>query len=169
MKRFVALAGLLIALVGAVAAWWLGLFSVPSQLGAPVLPDGDRLRQDLTAQGWLFQPVEVEEGSLSAVQSQPINRFQAIVWARQELGSFDWRRGLTGTTANLGYLQSKPDSAGSPNSSFMQPRLVWIVTFAGLEMESSGPPGSLHSRSNEWDVVLDAYSGDYLVGFNWAR
>lgn len=164
-----AFAVLILAGIGFVTAWWFGLVSVPSQWGAPPLPDGERLRQDLASEGWSFQPVNLEGTAPEDRPLPPITRFQAIGLARQQLGSFDWRRGLTGTAANAGTLKSLEVDGVAASPAFAQPRLVWIVTFAGLEMESSGPPGSAHVSSNEWDVVLDAYSGEYLFGLNWTR
>ncbi|HQA29680.1 MAG TPA: hypothetical protein PLA02_10755 [Brevefilum fermentans] len=44
-------------------------------------------------------------------------------------------------------------------------RLVWLVTFHGVDSVSSGPPGSTHRVSHELTVAVDAYSGNAIVSF----
>ncbi len=42
-------------------------------------------------------------------------------------------------------------------------RLVWLVTFHGVDSVSSGPPGSTHRVSHELTVAVDAYQGNAIV------
>jgi hypothetical protein len=42
-------------------------------------------------------------------------------------------------------------------------RLVWLVTFHGVDNVSSGPPGSTHRVSHELTVAVDAYQGNAIV------
>ena len=42
-------------------------------------------------------------------------------------------------------------------------RLVWLVTFHGVDSTSSGPPGSTHRVSHELTVAVDAYQGNAIV------
>jgi hypothetical protein len=42
-------------------------------------------------------------------------------------------------------------------------RLVWLVTFHGLDIVSSGPPGSIHRVAHELTVAVDAYQGNGIV------
>lgn len=55
------------------------------------------------------------------------------------------------------------------DTTFLTPKLVWIVSLSGILQQSAGPPGSKVQTSNELDVVLDAQSGTELFGFVWAR
>jgi hypothetical protein len=43
--------------------------------------------------------------------------------------------------------------------------LVWLVTFHGIETPSMGPSRSIRSISNEYNVVIDAMTGEYLMAF----
>jgi hypothetical protein len=42
-------------------------------------------------------------------------------------------------------------------------RLVWLVTFHGVDSLSSGPPESVHRVSHELSVAVDAYQGSAIV------
>jgi hypothetical protein len=42
---------------------------------------------------------------------------------------------------------------------------VWIVTFYSIETSSSGPPGASHYVSQQYNVVIDAKTGRYIMAF----
>lgn len=76
----------------------------------------------------------------------------------------------TSVTAELGYLGSPNLVEASNNGEKVDPslsngHLVWIVSFQGIETVSSGPPGSDHHIAHEYNVVIDATTGEFIIGF----
>lgn len=44
---------------------------------------------------------------------------------------------------------------------------VWVVTFEGMCIPISGPPGTAPGcAGNEWNVVINADTGEYIQGFS---
>lgn len=73
----------------------------------------------------------------------------------------------TSVIAELGYLNS-PNLAQEGNTvdqNLAGDRLVWIVSFQGIETISSGTPGSRHHVAHEYNVVIDAATGQFVMGF----
>jgi hypothetical protein len=50
---------------------------------------------------------------------------------------------------------------------YLQNRPAWVITFSGpgVVLSSSGPPGSPRRVKHEMSVVIDAATGQYLMGF----
>ena len=71
---------------------------------------------------------------------------------------------------SLGYLSDPILEKNAANGEKVDPTLlahplVWIISFDGLEIPSSGPPGSEHHIAHEYNVVIDATTGAYIMGF----
>lgn len=152
---------LMLFLVGAWAAWygWLSPSSptplartnptIPPHLN--VLPEGDPIDTvRLQSSGLTFTPAD------PALAKVGITRDQAI-----------WNSGIIGTSegvtaaADLGYLGGTTALGGiAPN------RLIWFVGFAGAGITeySSGPPGATHDVSHEYVSIVDAMTGEVLLG-----
>ncbi len=76
----------------------------------------------------------------------------------------------TSVSAELGYLNAPTLEEMSARGEKVDPTLlsrplVWIISFEGLELPSSGPPGSIHRFAHEYNVVIDAMTGNYVMGF----
>lgn len=76
----------------------------------------------------------------------------------------------TGVTAELGYLYSSnlanmANDGKKVDQNLAANQLVWIVSFQGIETVSSGPPGSNHHTAHEYNVVIDAATGEFVMGF----
>ena len=148
-----------------------GLFSGP---GHPKLPDGRVLQQDLASQGWVFEPVDAARLHARGITQPVLTKNQAIDQVYKHSPMLAQATDVFGVTANLGRLsmpsQQKSAQAGvAVDPTFLQPRLVWIVTLGGLSSQSAGPPELTPAVSNELDVVIDANIGDQLMSFVWTR
>jgi len=76
----------------------------------------------------------------------------------------------TSVTAELGYLSNPSLEEAAKNGEEVDPNLdgshlVWIVSFQGIETVSSGPPESDHHIAHEYNVVIDATTGKFVIGF----
>ena len=70
--------------------------------------------------------------------------------------------GLTSATSystRLGVL------TGANIPALAQGRLVWMITYQGIEDISSGPPEAERHVSHEYTVVIDAKTGKYVLAF----
>ncbi len=75
----------------------------------------------------------------------------------------------TGIFAELGYLSDPTLDAMAAKGEKVHPALlthplVWIVSYEGVNMPSNGPPGE-HHIAHEYNVVIDAMTGEYIMGF----
>jgi hypothetical protein len=76
----------------------------------------------------------------------------------------------TAIFAALGYLsdptlEELAATGEKVNSDLLTHPLVWIISYEGVEMPASGPPDSEHAIAHEYNVVIDAITGEYLMGF----
>jgi hypothetical protein len=76
----------------------------------------------------------------------------------------------TSIIAELGYLSDTNLEKASADGEKVDPTLlahplVWIISYEGLEIPSSGPPNSEHHIAHEYNVVIDATTGAYIMGF----
>ena len=72
--------------------------------------------------------------------------------------------------AELGYLSDPSLETAAANGQKVDPSLldhplVWIISCEGVDIPSSGPPESTHTVAHEYNVVINAITGDYLMGF----
>lgn len=79
-------------------------------------------------------------------------------------------KNATGNDATLGFisnmgLQQASRAGANVDSGLAGPTLVWAMVFHGIESVSMGPPGAEHHYAYDLVVVVDARTGDYLVGF----
>ena len=137
-------------------------------------PGGNGLAQGLAREGWVFTAVDPNQPQASGIPQPVVARQTAIEAANASFPGLQTSPDLTGIEANLGRLSSSSlqqaaRSGVRADPTFLEPRPVWIVTYAGIREVSSGPPGSNHSYSNEVDVIIDAMSGDYLMAMVWTR
>ena len=138
------------------------------------LPDGNVLKQDLAKENWTFEPLDPAKLNASGITQTILTRDQAIDIANKQYPDLQNTKGLIGITANVGrlsnpLLQSNAQAGEKVDPTFLNPRLVWIVTYAGVYSQSAGGPNSPHATSNEFDVVLDATTGEQLMAFVWTR
>jgi len=138
------------------------------------LPDGNVLKQGLAKENWTFEPVDPAKLNASGITQTILSRDQAIDIANKQYPDLQNTKGLIGITANLGRLsnprlQSNAQAGEKVDPTFLNPRLVWIVTYGGVYSQSAGGPNSPQATSNEFDVVLDATTGEQLMAFVWTR
>ncbi len=72
----------------------------------------------------------------------------------------------------LGYLSmpaalKAAQKGGDINMRYADMGLVWVVSFQGVKVESAGPPGGQPRSSSEWNVVINARTGDYIMQFTY--
>jgi len=77
---------------------------------------------------------------------------------------------VTSIIAELGYLNSPSLESAAASGEKVDPTLlahplVWIISYEGVVIPSSGPPGSEHHIAHEYNVVIDATTGAYVMGF----
>jgi len=89
-------------------------------------------------------------------RSRLITKDQAVIIAYQSEPNL---KNAVRFSARLGMIQSDTQVV------LKNVRPVWLITFHGIESTSSGPPGSPHSVSDEYTVVIDAQKGEYLFAF----
>lgn len=102
----------------------------------------------------------------SDIARAKVSKQDAIVQAR---GSAPVRQ-ATSVNTELGYLSNPTLEQMAARGEKVDPTLlshplVWSASFQGLELPSSGLPGSTHRFAHEYNVVIDAITGDYLMGF----
>jgi hypothetical protein len=70
----------------------------------------------------------------------------------------------------LGYLSNPILEQNAANGENVDPALlahplVWIISYEGVEIPSTGPPGAKQSIAHEYNVVINATTGDYIMAF----
>jgi hypothetical protein len=70
----------------------------------------------------------------------------------------------------LGYLSNPILEKNAANGENVDPALlghplVWIISYEGVEIPSSGSPGAKHTIAHEYNVVIKATTGDYIMAF----
>jgi hypothetical protein len=138
------------------------------------LPDGNILKQDLAKENWTFEPVDPSNLNASGITQTILTSDKVIGIANSQFPDLQGTKSLIGITANLGklsnqQLQSSAQAGEKVDPTFLNPRLVWIVTYVGVNSQSVGSPNGPHATSNEFDVVLDATTGEQLMTFVWTR
>ncbi len=103
----------------------------------------------------------------SDIAKAKVSKEEAITKANGSGGPF---QEATSIIAELGHLSSPELEAaktrGEPvDPSLLAHPLVWIISYEGVELPSSGPPGSEHHTAHEYNVVIDATTGAYIMGF----
>jgi hypothetical protein len=96
-----------------------------------------------------------------------LSKKDAIAKAQESGGPF---KGATNISAELGYLSSPNLETAAARGVKVDPTLlahplVWIISYEGVEISSSGPPGNEHRIAHEYNVVIDATTGAYVMGF----
>jgi hypothetical protein len=119
--------------------------------GTP-LPQLSVTPENLQFYDFQFTPLNPNDSRLEKVISQD----QAVSAALQ----FEARgQKATFVTTQVGF------SDGATLLDLANERLVWLVTFHGVDSPSSGPPESTHQVSHELTVVVDAHTGERIVSF----
>ena len=97
-----------------------------------------------------FTPLDLNDSRLKNTISQD----QAVLAAI----NFESRgKNATSVTTQVGF------SDGVMVMDLPKDRLVWLITFHGVDSVSSGPPGSTHRVSHELTVAVDAHQGNAIV------
>jgi len=97
-----------------------------------------------------FTPLDPTDNRLKKAISQD----QAVLAALQfEPSGIN----ASGVTTQVGF------SDGAMVSDLSNDRLIWLVTFHGVDSVSSGPPGSVHRVAHELTIAVDAYQGNGIV------
>jgi hypothetical protein len=117
---------------------------------------------DISQSGLVFVPANPSD-----IVQAILSKKDAIAKAQESEGSV---KGATSIIAEPGYLSSPDLETAAASGEKVDPRLlghplVWIISFEGLEIPSSGPPGSEHKIAHEYNVVIDATTGAYVMGF----
>jgi hypothetical protein len=119
--------------------------------------------QNLKYLGLDFVPMQVSDSrARGAITSE-----QAIAAALKEepgLKAATSVSSMLGVLNNLNLQQAANQGVTiGPNLAAMG--LVWIVTFEGVDTSSSGPSQAPRYVSHEYDVVIDAKTGAYIMAF----
>jgi hypothetical protein len=144
----------------AVIGAWVGKGWVIEKVFTPRanLLDGKMLAHDLARADCLFSPIDPNPPYASGILQSALTARSAIENANKSPMGFQDSPDLTGIKANLG-MWNCPG-----------PQLVWIVTYEGIRQQFSGPIGANRiAFSNEAEVVIDAFSGNYLMALVWNR
>jgi hypothetical protein len=123
-----------------------------------------------------FTVEEVDEGGLPTLPTgqQGVPREQAIRAAMDTgLAGVD-RAHMSNVEVSAQYGLFTDDRYGQivgPGRQirpYLQDRPAWVVTFSGpgVVLSSHGPPGSRRRVKHEANVVIDAATGQYLMGFS---
>jgi hypothetical protein len=136
--------------------------------------DTNAFAKDLASEGWIFTPVDPRDPNSSGITQKVITKDRAISDANGNYKDIQKSPGLTAIVAYLGLmsnsgLQAAAQAGINVDPTFLIPHLVWIVSYKGIQEQSSGPPGSIIRFSNELEVVIDAQTGDRLMDFVWTR
>ena len=99
---------------------------------------------------FLFTPLALTDTRLKNAISQDQAVLAALKFAPEG-------KTATKVTTQVGF------SDGVVVTDLLKDRLVWLVTFHGVDNVSSGPPGSTHRVSHELTVAVDAYQGNAIV------
>jgi hypothetical protein len=119
--------------------------------GTP-LPTLAVTQENLQFYDFQFTPLSPNDSRLE----KSISQDQAVSAALQ----FEARGNqATFVTTQVGF------SDGATLPDLANERLVWLVTFHGVDSLSSGPPESTHQVSHELTVVVDAHTGERIVSF----
>ncbi len=134
--------------------------STPAVLGASEnVIDVEALKNQV---GLVFIPAKTSD-----IVKAKISREWAIAKAQESGGPFEE---ATTILAALGYL-SEPSletatAKGETVDAALLPHpLVWIISYEGVEVPSAGGPDTPHGTAHEYNVVIDATTGDYIMAF----
>ena len=119
-----------------------GLFATPENLSYIRLAFTPVIVTDMLAQSAIIRDKAIE----AALSNEP---------------------GLNAATdidSQLGLLGTLNDNLVT-SSDLAEGKLVWVVTFFGVETASSGPPGAPRYISNEYHVIINAITGEYIMAF----
>ena len=149
---------LALAMLVMVIGWLIGQSMMPftQNVSAQGKPRGlFATPENLRYVGLAFTPVEATENRAQAA----LTREKAIEAA---LSNEPGLKAATDVDARLGLLGPANDSLVI-SSDLAEGNLVWVVTFFGVETASSGPPGAPRYISNEYHVVINAFTGKYVM------
>ena len=154
-------------------AWVFAEKVVPNTI-QPNPPETKIFALGLANEGWSFTPVDPVHPQSSGIFQAFLSRDRAINAANNYEPYLQKSPDLTGIVAYLGMfsdagLKASAQAGEKVDPTFLNPRLVWIVSYQGIQEQSSGPPESEHRFSNELNVVVDAFSGKILLEFVWTR
>jgi hypothetical protein len=143
-----------------------------SKLSTPTPPVTAQLKE--TAQSSIdIQGLESQLG-LVFVPANPSDIFQKILSKKDAIAKVQESeasvKGATSISAELGYLSDPILETMAARGEKVDPALlahplVWIISFEGLDIPSSGPPGSEHHIAHEYNVVINATTGASIMGF----
>jgi hypothetical protein len=153
---------------------WKVAENIAPTAAQPNPPDIGVFAKDLATEGWVFTPVDPKNPNSSGITQKVITKDRAISDANSNYKDIQKSPGLTAIVAYLGLMSNSglqaADRAGiKVDPTFLKPHLVWIVSYKGIQEQSSGPPGSPIHFSNELEVVIDAETGEHLMDFVWTR
>ena len=110
-----------------------------------------------------FTPVDIGDSQAQGA----ISKDQAIAAASNQGPQL---KAASGTSALLGFLSDTGLKQAAAQGIPVDPHrvdmgLVWLVTFHGVETSSNGPVGAKRYVSTEYNVVIDAKTGQYVMAF----
>jgi hypothetical protein len=111
----------------------------------------------LSCLGMRFDPVDTTDPSAVSVISseQALSTAWRYMPDLKSANILDVSLGRMGNIAGSGVTATA--LAGDP--------LVWMVSFAGVQSVSSGPPGAAHHTANDFSVVIDAAGAQPMMAF----
>jgi len=148
-------------------------FRAPGETITPPTPLMTAQSQETTQSIIDTQVLESRLG-LVFVPANPSDIVQAILSKEEAIAKAQESgapvKEATSIIAELGYLNSPSLETAAASGEKVDPillahPLVWIISYEGVEIPSSGPPGSEHHIAHEYNVVIDATTGAYVMGF----
>lgn len=135
-------------------------FSTPTAIGTPEsVIDVEAMKVQV---GMVFIPAKPSD-----IVKVKISRAEAITKAKESGAPVQQASAIF--TA-LGFLSEPSLETAAANGEPVDPALlahplVWIISYEGLDLPSAGGPNSPHTTAHEYNVVINATKGDYIMAF----
>jgi hypothetical protein len=112
--------------------------------------------------GMVFVPVKTSD-----IVKLKVSKQEAIAKAQESGAPI---QEATAIFSALGYLsdpilEKNAANGEAVDSALLAHPLVWIISYEGVEIPSAGGPDSPHTTAHEYNVVIDATTGDYIMAF----
>jgi hypothetical protein len=152
-----------------------GRFAAKSIQSLQAQTDSSTVVNDLALESQSNQAIGVDVALLESkygISFVPVDPAQldiAVVTAEEAIAEAQRQKGKTKeasrVTADLGYLGNASE-AGQTHSDLQETPLVWVLNFEGvLSYSSCEPaPGCVTYVSDEYVVIIDAVSGQWIMG-----
>ena len=179
MKRFKWLFLVFAVVIFAAAGWVLGRISSRNLQAMPVQAQGigsvdTKLLQDRL--NFTFVPVDPaatanqvsvsEKDAIAVAESEQEGRLKAATSVTAELGYLT-DTGLEAAASDPGLQTDIQKGPVQVDTRLLGKQLVWVISFEGIDTVSNGPAESKHGVAHEFNSVIDANTGEFIIGFTY--